>query len=215
MTPVSELPFLNNWQNFYMLMGQASATLMGLMFVVITLIGGIESYLPTLREGISAFNTPTVVHFGVVLLLAVILSAPWSALSNLGLVLSLLGLAVVVYLIIVVRRMRHVPDYPTPLKDWLWYMVFPLGANIAVIVAAIALSTDPSLALSIISLAMVVLLFLGIHNAWDAAQSNCHPDGTGAPRAPMGIYDGNARLNPSLCLDGCADFIGRTIGIFR
>lgn len=167
MTPVSELPFLNNWQNFYMLMGQASATLMGLMFVVITLIGGIESYLPTLREGISAFNTPTVVHFGVVLLLAVILSAPWSALSNLGLVLSLLGLAVVVYLIIVVRRMRHVPDYPTPLKDWLWYMVFPLGAYIAVIVAAIALATDPSLALSIISLAMVVLLFLGVHNAWD------------------------------------------------
>ena len=167
MTPVSELPFLSTWQNFYTLMGTASATLMGLMFVVITLIGGIESYLPTLREGISAFNTPTVVHFGVVLLLAVILSAPWSALSNLGLVLSLLGLAVVVYLIIVVRRMRHVPDYPTPLKDWLWYMIFPLGAYIAVIVAAIALSTDPSLALSIISLAMVVLLFIGVHNAWD------------------------------------------------
>jgi hypothetical protein len=34
----SELPFLSNWQNFYMIMGTAAATLTGLMFVVTTLV---------------------------------------------------------------------------------------------------------------------------------------------------------------------------------
>jgi hypothetical protein len=33
----SELPFLGNWQNFYMIIGTAAATLTGLMFVATTL----------------------------------------------------------------------------------------------------------------------------------------------------------------------------------
>ena len=39
----SELPFLSNWQNFYMIIGTAAATLTGLMFVATTLIAGVES----------------------------------------------------------------------------------------------------------------------------------------------------------------------------
>ena len=163
----SELPFLSNWQNFCMLVGTAAATLTGLMFVVITLLAGVERQESTLNAGISAFNTPTVVHFGAVLLMAVILSAPWPAFSSAGLLLGLLGLGGMLYLVIVLRRMRRVPNYQTPLKDWLWYMVFPLIAYIVLMVAAILLLVNPALALYIISAAMMVLLFLGIHNAWD------------------------------------------------
>ncbi len=163
----SELPFLSNWQNFYMIIGTAAATLTGLMFVVTTLIAGIETHVSTLNAGISAFNTPTVVHFCAVLLIAGILSAPWQAFSSASLLLGLLGLGMVLYLIIVMWRMRHIPHYPTPLNDWLWYMAFPLIAYIVLIVAAIALPANPALGLYIISAAMVVLLFLGIHNAWD------------------------------------------------
>ena len=163
----SELPYLSNWQNFYMIIGTAAATLTGLMFVVTTLIAGIERQVETLNTGISAFNTPTVVHFGAVLLIAGTLSAPWQAFSSVGLLLGLLGLGMVLYLIVVMRRMRRVPQYQTPLKDWLWYMAFPLIAYIVIIVAAIALPANPALALHIISAAVIVLLFLGIHNAWD------------------------------------------------
>ena len=150
-----------------MLIGTAAATLTGLMFVVTTLIAGIETHVSTLNAGISAFNTPTVVHFCAVLLIAGILSAPWQAFSSVRLLLGLLALGMVLYLIIVMRRMRQVPHYQTPLKDWLWYMAFPLIAYIALIVAAIALPANPTLALYVISATMVVLLFLGIHNAWD------------------------------------------------
>ena len=163
----SELPFLSNWQNFYMITGTAAATLTGLMFVVTTLIAGIEKQDSTMDAGVSAFNSPTVVHFCAVLLIAGILSAPWQAFSSIGLLLGLIGLGGVLYLIIVMQRMRHIPDYHTPLKDWLWYMAFPLIAYIVLIVAAIALPAHPALALYIISAVMVVLLFIGIHNAWD------------------------------------------------
>jgi hypothetical protein len=163
----SELPLLSNWQNFYMLMGTAAATLTGLMFVVTTLIAGIDAHLSTLNAAVSAYNTPTVVHFGTVLLLAGLLSAPWQTFSSLSLLLGLLGLGMVVYSIIVMRRMRGVPNYQSTLEDWSWYMAFPLLANILLVLAAFMLPKNPSLALYIVSLAMMLLLLVGIRNAWD------------------------------------------------
>ncbi|MGE5224115.1 MAG: hypothetical protein ACM3PY_16870, partial [Omnitrophica WOR_2 bacterium] len=68
------LPYLTNWQNFYIIIGSAAATLTGLMFVVVTLMASIETHVSTLNAGISAFNTPTIVHFCAVLLIAGILS---------------------------------------------------------------------------------------------------------------------------------------------
>ncbi len=174
------LSFLTNWQNFYIIIGTAAATLTGLMFVVVTLIAGIEVQVSSVYAGISAFNTPTVVHFCAVLLMAGILSAPWLAFSHVGLLLGLSGLGEVVYLIIVIQRVRQVPDYHASLKDWLWYIAFPLISYIALIVAAIALPANPALALYMISAVMVVLLFIGIHNAWDLvtylAVERSHPE---------------------------------------
>lgn len=163
----SELILLSNWQNFYMLIGTAAATLTGLMFVATTLIAGIERHVETLNAGITAFNTPTVVHFCVVLLIAVMLSAPWQAFSWVRPLLGLLGAGMVIYLVIVMQQMRRIPHYQTPLKDWLWYMAFPLSLYIAILLAAIALPANPALVLYILSAAMAGLLFLGIHNAWD------------------------------------------------
>ena len=163
----SELPFLSNWQNFYMIMGTAAATLTGLMFVVTTLIAGIDAHASTLNVAVSAYNTPTVVHFGTVLLLAGLLSAPWQTFSSLSVLLSLLGLGMVVYSIIVMRRMRRVPNYQSTLEDWSWYMAFPLLANFLLIVAAFMLPKNPSSALYIVGSAMMLLLLVGIRNAWD------------------------------------------------
>jgi hypothetical protein len=163
----SDIALLSAWQNFYILIGTAAATLTGLMFVATTLVAGLDRHVSTLHAGVSAFSSPTVVHFCAVLLLAGILSAPWQAFSSLGFVLGLVGIGMVLYLLSVLRQMRKVPQYQTPLKDWFWYMVSPLGAYVAVIVAAFALPANPALALYIVSAAMAALLFLGVHNAWD------------------------------------------------
>src|SRR5262245_21060992 len=118
----AELTFLSQWQNFYMLIGTAAATLTGLMFVATTLVVDSRRHRATLDAGVAAFSTPTVVHFGAVLLIAGILSAPWQAFSSVRVLLGLLGLGGGLYLIIVIRRMRQIPHRQTPLKDWLWYM---------------------------------------------------------------------------------------------
>jgi hypothetical protein len=163
----SELPLLSDWQNFYMIMGTAAATLTGLMFVVTTLIAGIDAHLSILNAAVSAFNTPTVVHFCAVLLLAGILSAPWQTFSGLGVLLGLVGLGMGFYLLIVLRRMRRVPHYRSTLEDWIWYMTLPLLSHVLLIVAAFLFPKDPSTALYMVSSAMMLLLLVGIRNAWD------------------------------------------------
>ena len=81
---------LTTWQNFYVIIGSSAAALTGLMFVVITLIAGAR--VRRSSGTIAAFGTPTVVHFCATLLVAAILSAPWQALWNAGLLLGLSGL---------------------------------------------------------------------------------------------------------------------------
>ncbi len=154
---------LATWQNFYVIIGSAAATLTGLMFVVMTLrVRGRRS-----SGALGAFATPTVVHFGAVLLVAALLSAPWQALWPAGLLLGLLGLGGVSYVIIVLRRARRQVDYQPVLEDWLWYMLLPLVSYTALVVAAIVLPGQPAPALFVIAAATVLLLFIGIHNAWD------------------------------------------------
>ena len=156
---------LTTWENFYVIIGSSAATLTGLMFVVITLIAGIQQRRSS--GSIAAFGSPTVVHFCVALLVAAILSAPWQALWNVGLLLGLSGLGGVMYVVIVVRRARRQTDYQLVLEDWLWYVVFPLVSYTALLVAAIVLPGNPVPALFVTGAVTVLLLFTGIHNAWD------------------------------------------------
>ncbi|HAE82343.1 MAG TPA: hypothetical protein DCK85_03055 [Ktedonobacter sp.] len=157
---------LATWQNFYVIIGSSAGALTGLMFVVITLIAG--SRVRRSSGTVAAFGTPTVVHFCVTLLVAAILSAPWQALWNAGLLLGLSGLGGVTYVVIVVRRTRRQTDYKPVLEDWLWHTVFPLVSYTVLVFAAILLQSNPVPVLFGIGAATVLLLFIGIHNAWDA-----------------------------------------------
>jgi len=156
---------LTTWQNFYVIIGSAAAALTGLMFVVITLIAGVRQRRSS--ESVGAFGTPTVVHFCLALLVAAILSAPWQALWNAGLLLGLCGLGGVTYVVIVVWRVRRQTDYQPVLEDWLWHTVLPLVSYTALLVAAIVLPGNPAPALFVTGAVTVLLLFTGIHNAWD------------------------------------------------
>jgi len=96
-----------------------------------------------------------------------ILSAPWQALWPAGLLLGLAVLAGVTYMLIVLWLARHRLDYQPVLSDWLWYTVLPLVSYAALVVAAIVLPTQPVPALFVIAAVTMLLLFIGIHNAWD------------------------------------------------
>lgn len=163
------IPILLTWQNFYVIIGTAAATLTGLMFVAVTLAVGRLNRMPD--EANAAFATPTVVHVGAALLIAAILSAPWQALWSITLLLGLVGLSGVIYSVIIARRLRRQVSNPasyTPvMEDWIWHTVLPLVAYTALLIAAIALPVNASPPLFIIGAVMVLLLFIGIHNSWD------------------------------------------------
>jgi hypothetical protein len=75
------------------------------------------------------------------------------------------------YALIVVRRMlrraRQQHSYSPVREDWLWYALLPVGAYFLLVVTAILLPESPETALFGAGAAMVLLLFVGIHNAWD------------------------------------------------
>jgi hypothetical protein len=58
---------LAEWESFYVIVGSAAGTLIGLRFVVMTLIA--EGPPLRAREAGAAFATPTIVHFGTALLM--------------------------------------------------------------------------------------------------------------------------------------------------
>src|SRR6516165_376041 len=151
------------------MVGTAAATLTGLMFVVLTLIAQLQArrQIPSSRSHITVFTTSNVVHFGVVLLAAGILSAPGPALWPAGLLLGLAGLAGVTYMLIVLWLARHRLSYQPVLSDWLWYTTLPLVSYAALVVAAIVLPSHPVPALFVIAGVTMLLLFIGIRNAWD------------------------------------------------
>jgi hypothetical protein len=159
------ISLLTTWQNFYVVIGTAAAALIGLMFVVITLIAGTS--VRRSPGSIGAYGTPTIFHFWGALLIAAILSAPWQVLWNVSLLLGLTGLWGVIYVFIVVRRARRQTEYQPVLEDWLWHTVFPFVSYTALVAAAIVLLSNPAPALFVIAAATVLLVFIGIHNSWD------------------------------------------------
>jgi hypothetical protein len=158
---------LDTWQNFYVMVGSAAATLTGLMFVVITLIAQIQAriQIPSSRSHIRVFTTSNVVHFGAVLLAAGILSAPLPALWPASL---LLGLAGVTYMLIVLWLARHRLSYQPVSFDWLWYTVLPFVSYASLLVAAIVLPSQPVPALFVIAAVTMLLLSLAsaTHGMW-------------------------------------------------
>lgn len=155
------------WQNFYVIIGAAAATLTGLIFVVATLIAGVRRRVSSAGESFSTFNTPNVVHFCAALLVAAILSAPWPALWAAGWPLGLLGTAGMVYMVIVFRRARQQTHYQPVLEDWLCHTVLPMISYTALLGAGLLLPGHPASSLFAIAASTLLLLFIGIHNAWD------------------------------------------------
>jgi hypothetical protein len=154
------------WESFYVIVGSSAAALTGLQFVVMTLIATDETQRSDSRE-VSAFGSPTVVHFCAVLLFAAILSAPWQLLASAGVVLTICGIAGIAYVGLVIRRARATRLYKPVLEDWIWHAVLPLLAYATLLVAALSLHRHAASSLFAIGAASLLLLFIGIHNAWD------------------------------------------------
>jgi hypothetical protein len=159
---------LADWGNFYVIMGSAAGGLTGLMFVVIAL--GAQAQTIGSGQGLRGFVTPTVVHFCAALLVAAIVTSPGHRPTTLGLAIGACGVGGVVYVGWAMGEAWRQREYTPVGSDWLWHGCMPIVAYGALAGAAVMLFTghgDP--ALYVLAAATVLLLFTGIHNAWDTA----------------------------------------------
>ena len=157
---------LEVWENFYVIVGSSAGALIGLQFVVMTLVA--ERLMPA-AETTDAFATPSVIHFGVVLLLSALVSAPWSGIGAVALLWGLVGLSGIVYTIVVARRLRTQSQYKPVFEDWLCHVQLPFAAYAILVGSAFAARSYSRTVLFCVGAAALLLLFVGIHNAWDAA----------------------------------------------
>jgi len=158
---------LAGWENFYVIVGSSAGALIGLQFVVMALVADIPRASSSPQAG-AAFATPNIVHFGAVLLLSAVLCVPWHGIGGAAVVWGLVGLSGIAYQIIVARRMRTQSAYQPEFEDWLFHALLPLAAYFALAVSAYAALDRARLALFGVAAAGLLLLFAGIHNAWDA-----------------------------------------------
>ena len=158
-------PALSAWQSFYVIIGSSAAALIGIQFVVITLIGNMRK--PVTADVISAFATPTVVHLASVLFVSLIMSVPWPSLFPASIALAMCGVGGLAYGASVIRRARRQTYYQPEREDWLWYALLPSSAFAAITIASFFMRTSALFALFAIGAAALCLLLIGIHNAWD------------------------------------------------
>jgi hypothetical protein len=158
---------LAGWQNFYVIVGSSAGALIGLQFVVLSLITD-RRLARTDADAGSAFATPQIVHFVAVLGLSGILAAPWDAVTAPAVLLGLAGLSGIVFTIVVTRRMRTQSAYRPQFEDWVFHVVLPLVAYTLLAGSACAAPFRLRDALFGVGTAAMLLLFAGIHNAWDA-----------------------------------------------
>ena len=160
-----EHPPFAAWETFYVILGSSAAALTGLQFVVIVL--GAEVRAVT-RGAVRAWGTPTIIHFCATLLLSCVISAPWRSIPNAALSVGIFGLAGLLYLARVLWHATRQEDYKPVFEDWLWHFILPGIAYLELLIVAAFLTSHPHGAMFGVGASAVLLLIIGIHNAWDA-----------------------------------------------
>jgi hypothetical protein len=128
------------WENFFIVGATAGATLIGLMFVAITLGGGLST-----AQGLNAthaFLTPTLVWFSGVLAECMAVLPPWPSAWPVGIILGLLGLGGLAYQIYVIIEQRKIDFTPLDWADWTMFSVVPVLSHASLIAGAVGLIAE-------------------------------------------------------------------------
>jgi hypothetical protein len=159
---------LEGWDNFYVILGSGAAALLGLTFVVIALIAERRAN----PAGMAGYITPTVVHFGTVLGLSCFASMPHQNVLALSLGVGSTAMGLLIYTGTITSNMRGFSHQYVPVpEDWIWHVILPALVYGVLLAMAFLLWREPRESLYGIGSALLLLLFVGIHNSWDVAVS--------------------------------------------
>jgi hypothetical protein len=158
------------WDDFFLLIGGASGGLIGLLFIVITLIRGASRGLQ-LRAA-SAYMTPTVAHLTLILVMSAWATAPHLTTTQAAWVFILGSLACMGFTGRALYMLWGGQVTPSHWSDVWGYGVLPLlGASMLAGFAGFALvapdQISPQWSTRGIAAALAALLMIAVRNAWD------------------------------------------------
>src|SRR5262249_5402714 len=161
----SAAELFHTWHDFYILVGTASATLVGLMFVSASI--GSSVFSEQSRFALQAFLRPTVGNFAAALVGCIGVMIPSQTWLSLGVMLAAGGGAGLIYagrvwFYMFIRRSFHVD-----VIDRTFYATVPLLGYLLVLAAGILLLLGKRWSAEVTAAALVVLMFAGVRNAWD------------------------------------------------
>ena len=152
------------WDSFYLLVGSGAGALIGIMFIVATLMAGYDSQIAV--RGARTYITPIVFHFSVILLVSVITAVPELPVYAVTAIFALCSAVGIAYSLTTAFRMiSNEWAVPPDLEDKIFYGILPSIAYLALGAAAVSLPAKN--AIYAIGGAALFLLLLGIRNAWD------------------------------------------------
>jgi len=155
------------WHEFYSLLGTASATLVGLLFVAATVGSGVFS--SNRRAPLRVFMSASVVHFSGILAVCLIVLAPLQSWLQFGLLVLVCGTFGLVYCGLIWRD--TVRDSllvaAVDLEDRIWYLLIPVVGYLLETATGVAFGLRLDSGCTALAFAVGVLMVAGIHNAWD------------------------------------------------
>jgi len=155
---------LETWHEFYLLIGTAGAALTGLLFVVVSLGSRVVAHDQT--TGVKAFLSPNAVHFTTTLVVSAMCLVPNLPAAVIGSLLCAGAIGSVVYLVST-RAHAHWQRNRLSFLDWIWFIALPVATYCLLLLSGVGLLLRATLSMHGVAVASILLLVVGIRNAWD------------------------------------------------
>lgn len=155
------------WGEFYLLAGSAAAVLIGLLFVVVTLMQ--DKPRSTMLSGSKYYMGPVVLHVSFVLVLSAAALVPHISGRTFALVaafLALWGLVRAVASFVGIRTL-HWQEEPPHWTDAWFYGAIPAATYLALAAVAWAFWTGQHWAVDGVAVVINAILLVTIRNEWD------------------------------------------------
>jgi hypothetical protein len=153
------------WHDFYITMGTASASLIGLLFVALSI--NVDAITGASRDDLRAFAEQAFTSFSTVLLIAVVFLIPTADPGSIGVAYVILGV------VGGARMLRRAPAIWRGLRQShigeavFWRFVLPVAALFGLVATGLGLITGQPSALYWLVTVIIGLLMLAARSSWD------------------------------------------------
>jgi hypothetical protein len=169
---------LNEWHEFYALLGTGAAALVALLFVAVSIGTSVLTSTPASRANTRTYMSPVVFHYANILFLSLVALIPSQTWESFGLTIGIAAICSLAYSVVITVRVHR--NAISDLSDRFGYGIVPLLCYAAGVPSAWFLLRESPIGLYILAAAALMLLLINLRNAWDLMMSMArHPERSG------------------------------------